>query len=95
MALSPALPLALLVSSSNPRLPKKQRRHNEDLPDHTYSLNGNPVSGMECDFQTFVKTPASYKDIVTGSGGSQSGPKSIDLDDDDIELLEKDVALVP
>ncbi|KAK8997026.1 hypothetical protein V6N11_020518 [Hibiscus sabdariffa] len=93
MALSPVHPLALPDSSADLRLPKKQRRRDEDPPDHSDSLIGEPVASMECDFQSNVKVPVSYKDIVTGSGGSHSESENIDLDDDDIDLLEEDITL--
>ncbi|KAK9035373.1 hypothetical protein V6N11_077415 [Hibiscus sabdariffa] len=45
---------------------------------------------MECDDPMTVRKLVSYKDIIFGPNDPHQGPKSIDLDDDDIELLEDD-----
>ncbi|KAL4312880.1 hypothetical protein GQ457_01G005440 [Hibiscus cannabinus] len=68
--------------SSDPRLPKKQRRRDEDPPD----------SEMECDVLSNQRPLLSYKDIVAGG----NGPSPIDNNlgfDDDIELLEDDITI--
>ncbi|KAK8578313.1 hypothetical protein V6N13_116163 [Hibiscus sabdariffa] len=47
---------------------------------------------MECDAPMTARKIVSYKDIVVGPNDPHQSPKSIDLDDDNIELLEDDIA---
>ncbi|KAE8725779.1 putative carboxylesterase 15 [Hibiscus syriacus] len=78
------------ASSVDPRLPKKQRRRDEDPLDPSVIARDATPSPIECD----GSPPAiSYKDIMTKSNVSQPGSKSVDLDDDDIELLDDDVTI--
>ncbi|KAK8491000.1 hypothetical protein V6N13_139787 [Hibiscus sabdariffa] len=57
-----------------------------------YPLAGSGVpSAMECEPIVAPKPVISYKDMITGGNVSPSLDESIDLDDDDIELLEEDI----
>ncbi|KAL4297544.1 hypothetical protein GQ457_12G009380 [Hibiscus cannabinus] len=47
---------------------------------------------MECDGSVAARKLISYKDIVVGPNDSSHGSKSVAFDDDDIELLEDDIA---
>ncbi|KAL4377190.1 hypothetical protein GQ457_02G016170 [Hibiscus cannabinus] len=70
--------------SSDPRLPKKQHRRDEDPPD----------SEMECDAPSNQRLLLSYKDIVAGGNGPSPIDNNLGFDDDDdIELLEDDIAI--
>ncbi|KAL4354463.1 hypothetical protein GQ457_06G022390 [Hibiscus cannabinus] len=51
-----------------------------------------PPSQMECDGLVAAIKLVSYKDIVVGPNDSSHGSKSVAFDDDDIELLEDDIA---
>ncbi|KAE8661262.1 hypothetical protein F3Y22_tig00116925pilonHSYRG00037 [Hibiscus syriacus] len=79
-----------IVSIVNPRLPKKQRRRDEDSLDPSTMARDGVVSLMECDDSTHV---VSYKDVVMKSTTGQPDSKTVDLEDDDIELLEEDNTL--
>ncbi|KAK8533030.1 hypothetical protein V6N12_076311 [Hibiscus sabdariffa] len=46
---------------------------------------------MECESIVAPKPVISYKDMIIGGNVSPSLDESIDLDDDDIELLEEDI----
>ncbi|KAL4289685.1 hypothetical protein GQ457_14G019120 [Hibiscus cannabinus] len=46
---------------------------------------------MECEAPMTARKIISYKDIVVGPNDPHQSPKSIDLDDVDIELLEDDI----
>ncbi|KAK8488310.1 hypothetical protein V6N11_068438 [Hibiscus sabdariffa] len=69
--------------SPDPRLPKKQRRRDEDPLD----------SEMECDALYNQRPLLSYKDIVAGGNGSSPVDNNLGFDDDDIELLDDDIAI--
>ncbi|KAL4366348.1 hypothetical protein GQ457_05G002760 [Hibiscus cannabinus] len=88
-----SLPLVLSGNSADPRLPKRQRQRDEDPPDAPTLNNRIPASEMDCDSPTTTRTIVSYKDIVTGSGESPQDSVLFDLDDDDIDLLEEDIAI--
>ncbi|XP_039037153.1 uncharacterized protein LOC120174332 [Hibiscus syriacus] len=76
--------------STDPRLQKKQRRRDEDPPNLFAMARDGATSLMECD----DSSPAiSYKDDVTKSTAAQPDSKTVDLEDDDIELLEEDITL--
>ncbi|KAL4368016.1 hypothetical protein GQ457_05G029420 [Hibiscus cannabinus] len=80
-------------NSANPRLPKKQRRRDENPPDPPAALGDSFPSLMECEGEVNTRPTISYKDVVTGPLGSRSPGSSATLDDDDIELLADDIAL--
>ncbi|KAK8623544.1 hypothetical protein V6N13_118427 [Hibiscus sabdariffa] len=75
-----------LASSPDPRSQKKIRRRDDEPPDPP------PPSQMECDDPVAARKLLSYKDIVVGPNDPSHGSKSVSFDDDDIELLEDDIA---
>ncbi|KAK8685998.1 hypothetical protein V6N13_125026 [Hibiscus sabdariffa] len=78
--------MSLSATFVDPRLPKKQRRREEDPPD--------PLSQMECEDSTSARKLVSYKDIVAGSNHAPYGSEFVDLDDDDdIDLHEDNITL--
>ncbi|KAE8712609.1 hypothetical protein F3Y22_tig00110239pilonHSYRG00039 [Hibiscus syriacus] len=51
-----------------------------------------PSLMMECDSPSAPR-PISYKDMITGSNGLPQSEKSVDLEDDDIDLLNDDFTI--
>ncbi|KAK9001735.1 hypothetical protein V6N11_024433 [Hibiscus sabdariffa] len=78
---------SLLASCPDPRSQKKLRRRDDESPDPP------PSSHMECDGPVAARKLISYKDIVLGPNDSSHGSKSVGFDDDDIDLLEDDIAV--
>ncbi|KAK9022316.1 hypothetical protein V6N11_002592 [Hibiscus sabdariffa] len=76
--------------SEDPRLPKKQRRRDENPPDDLVS-GRPPNTNMDCDTlpSTTATPPVSYKGAV--NGGSTASDGSVLFDDDDFDLLDEDV----
>ncbi|KAK8599931.1 hypothetical protein V6N12_049797 [Hibiscus sabdariffa] len=81
------------INSTDPRLPKKQRRRDENPPDLPGAIGNGFPSLMECEGQFETQPIISYKDVVSCPLGSRSSGSSVNLDDDEIELLEDDIAL--
>ncbi|KAL4361200.1 hypothetical protein GQ457_04G029180 [Hibiscus cannabinus] len=83
----------------DPRIPKKQRRRDEDPLDISDSQTIPPNSNMDCDLLAApghsVPTvpPISYKDKVTGVMDPAIAEDLYPIEDDDIELLEEDVQM--